>query len=160
MSSPTTSVSSPTPKRSYRYLDFPAAVAVVDSARARALELGDPRLAPPVPLTACDLNTIELALGKPRSAFGGVDQYPSLADKAAALLYGFAKSQACVDGNKRVALILLVEFLRINGARIQTRPGELADMILAIGESDQATHDHVVLGLAEWMAKRIRRERT
>jgi death-on-curing protein len=111
-----------------------------------------------VPLTSCDRNTVELALGKPRSSFGGVEQYPTLADKAAALLYGLAKSQACADGNKRVALILVVEFLRINGARIETEPGELADMILAIGQSDQANHDHVVLGLAEWMAKRIRRE--
>lgn len=110
-----------------------------------------------MPLTRCDRNTIELALAKPRAAFGGVEQYPTLADKAAALLYGLAKSQACADGNKRVALILVVEFLRINDARLQTKSGELADMILGAGASDQARHDDVVLGLAEWIHGRLER---
>ena len=118
------------------------------------------RLAPPVPLTACERNTIELALAKPRAAFGGVEQYPSLADKAAALLYGLSKSQACADGNKRVALILVIEFLRINNARLRTKPGELAVMILGVGESIQSSHDDVVLGLAEWMDRRIERGTT
>ena len=159
MSSRRTSACSLTPRRRVRYLTFAAASAVVESARARADELGDPRLAPTYPLSECDRNTIELALGKPQSAFGGPSSTP-LADKAAALLYGLAKSQACADGNKRVALILVVEFLRINQARLQVAPREGAEMILSMGTSDPAEHDHHVLALAEWMDKRMRRETT
>lgn len=115
-------------------------------------------LAPPGPLEDCDRNTIELALGKPRSAFAGVELYPTLAAKSAALLYGFAKSQACRDGNKRVALLLVVAFVRANGATLDLRPLDLADMILSVAASDPDDHDIVIVSTEEWLAERLREE--
>lgn len=66
-----------------------------------------------------------------------------------ALLYALAKSQACPDGNKRVALILVVEFLALNGSTLDVDPDELADMILGSAETDPATRDEVVDALTQ-----------
>ncbi len=45
----------------------------------------------------------------------GVDAYPDLLDKAAALLQSLARNHALVDGNKRTAWAAAWTFLIING---------------------------------------------
>jgi len=81
--------------------------------------------------------------------------YPDLPSKAAVLTYSLAKSQACIDGNKRVALILLRTFLYINGATVRTEPGELADMILRAAESAREDRPEVLDELTAWLQERI-----
>lgn len=158
ISSLTTFVGSPTPRRDfYRYLNFAAAAAIVADARARVIELGMEELAPPR-LEDCDRNTIELALGKPQAGFGGMQKYEGLSAKAVALTYGLAKSQACSDGNKRVALLLVVAFLRENGASLDAQRLEFAEMILSVATSDPARHDETIETARAWFAERIRDE--
>lgn len=128
---------------------------MIASARRRAAQANDPRLAPPHPLEDCDEATVALALGKPRAGFAGVDLYPDLAAKAAALLYGLSKSQGCADGNKRVALLLTLAFVRMNGANFNLQPGELAGEILRIANSDPADHDEVIAATTAWVADRL-----
>lgn len=60
------------------------------------------------------------------------------------MLYALAKSQACADGNKRVALILVFEFLAQNATTVEVDPDELADMIRATAESAPSEHEQVV----------------
>ena len=96
----------------------------------------------------------------PRASWGAFEKYPGLHEKAAALTYAFAKSQACIDGNKRVALIVLRAFLYINGTRLRTEPGELAETILSVAESDPTDRDEVTHRLAQWMRARIVEEET
>lgn len=74
---------------------------------------------------------ISSALFAPQTSFGGEEKYPTVEAKAAALLYALAKSQACPDGNKRIALILVLEFLALNGHTLETDPDALAGIILA-----------------------------
>jgi death-on-curing protein len=85
----------------------------------------------------------------------GVEKYPDLPSKAAALLYALAKCQACPDGNKRVALILVLEFLAINGSTLEVDPDALADMILEIAASDAQRRDEIVEELTEKMRPMI-----
>jgi death-on-curing protein len=47
----------------------------------------------------------------------GVEAYPRLAAKAAALLESVARFPPLIDGNKRTAWTLMVRMLRINGYR-------------------------------------------
>lgn len=70
-------------------------------------------------------------------------------------MYGLAKSQACPDGNKRVALLLTTAFVRLNGARLDVHPGELADMILDVAQSDASQSDAVIDRLKRWIAERL-----
>jgi len=52
---------------------------------------------------------------KPRAGFGGVDLYPTLFDKAAAVFEALCNYHVFVDGNKRAAIAVLEYFLRQNG---------------------------------------------
>lgn len=56
--------------------------------------------------------------------FGGEDMYPTLAEKAANLLYFVIKDHPFFDGNKRIAALLFVMFLILNEYNI-TETGEL-----------------------------------
>ena len=49
-------------------------------------------------------------------SFGGVDLYPSLEDKASALLYFIVKNHSFIDGNKRIGATIFLYFLEKNNA--------------------------------------------
>ncbi|GGY76851.1 hypothetical protein CP967_11705 [Streptomyces nitrosporeus] len=52
----------------------------------------------------------------------GAELYPTLHDKAAALLHSVARNHALIDGNKRTAWLAMRVFLRFNGAGADTAP--------------------------------------
>lgn len=142
----------------WHYLDFGEACLAIDAARLQAAEVGQPHLAPPVPLKYCDRNTIEAALAAPAAGFGSHEQYPDLPSKAAVLLYTLAKSQACVDGNKRAALILVLVFLDQNYAELRADDKELATCIEVAAISSREDRDAVLDELTAWMTHAIASE--
>lgn len=62
-----------------------------------------------------DAAVIDSAVARPRHGFGDVEFYPTLWDKAAALLHGLASTQGFHDGNKRTAWVACRTFLELNG---------------------------------------------
>jgi death-on-curing protein len=140
-----------------RYLDFEGAARAVAEAREEAAAIGEPDLAPSLALEDCpERGTIETALATPRISFQGTERYPTLAAKAAVLTYTLAKSQACPDGNKRIALILLRAFLYINAATLVAPDAAVAEVIVRAAESDRterdAMIDELMLCLENWIA--------
>lgn len=91
-----------------------------------------------------DPGLLELALGRPvnKWTYGETD----LAVLAAAYGYGLARNHAFVDGNKRIAFMTMMIFLRINGVRISpSQPQATAIMLeLAAGSVGED-------GLARWI---------
>ena len=57
------------------------------------------------------------ALNAPAASFGGVEFYPDLDTKVAVLGYRLARNHALPDGNKRAALLAMIEFAERNGCR-------------------------------------------
>lgn len=112
-------------------------------------------MVPPLTLDQCNRQVIESALFAPQTSFGGADKYPELDSKTAALLYALAKSQACADGNKRIALILVMEFLALNGATLAWDGDTLADTILETAESHPATREQTVATLTDRLRNAI-----
>lgn len=55
------------------------------------------------------------AVARPQISVFGDDAYPSLSDKAAALMHSLARDRCLVDGNKRLAWVCTVAFYRLNG---------------------------------------------
>ena len=49
-------------------------------------------------------------------SFGGSDLYPTLEDKASALLYFIVKNHSFIDGNKRIGATIFLYFLEKNNA--------------------------------------------
>ena len=61
------------------------------------------------------LSLAESALAAPFAGFGGQEAYPSLEEKAALLLEHLVGNHPLPDGNKRVAFLVTVDFLELNG---------------------------------------------
>ena len=127
-------------------------------ARARARERGEEKLAPPFPLGRCDRPLLESALAAPRAGWGIWQKYGDLPAKTAALLYALAKLQACPEGNKRVALLLVERFVIVNRARLRVQRGELAAMILEIAETEAAAREETIRMLTDWTGARLEEE--
>lgn len=92
-------------------------------------------------------NGLKGALGAVFQTYGGKDLYPSLEEKAAALLYLLIKNHPFVDGNKRIAAAAFLWFLEKNG-RLYRRDGAkrvadnaLVAMTLLIASSRPAEKD-------------------
>jgi len=49
-----------------------------------------------------DLGLVESALAQPDASFGGVEFYPTITEKVAALGFSLVKNRGFIDGNKRV----------------------------------------------------------
>jgi death-on-curing protein len=62
-----------------------------------------------------DHGLLQSAAARPQTSVFGEDAYPTLAEKAAALMHSLARNHALVDGNKRLALAATVVFCGMNG---------------------------------------------
>jgi len=65
-----------------------------------------------------DHGLLASAAQRPATALTGTEQYPSLVEKAAALMHSIARFQPLVDGNKRLAWIAAAALCELNGARV------------------------------------------
>ena len=65
-----------------------------------------------------DVGALESAIAQPKATFGGVDLYPTLAEKAAALCFSLVQGHPFIDGNKRVAHAAMATCLVLNGTDI------------------------------------------
>lgn len=66
-------------------------------------------------VTVRDYGLLDAAVARPQATIFGVDAYPDVWEKAAALLQSLARNHALVDGNKRTAWAAAWTFLHING---------------------------------------------
>jgi death on curing protein len=79
-----------------------------------------------------DLGLLDSACHRPQAGLFGREAYPTLAGKAAALMHSLACNHALVDGNKRLALLATVVFLRVNGHRLDLTDDEAFDLTLSV----------------------------
>ena len=79
-----------------------------------------------------DLALLESAVARPAAIFGGADLYPSLYEKAAALMESLALNHPFVDGNKRTAITAASLFLLRNGQRIVADNATLERFTLSV----------------------------
>lgn len=79
-----------------------------------------------------DLGLLESALARPQASAFGQDAYPTIHEKAAALLHSVARNHALVDGNKRLALAAAIAFYGINGMRLTLTNDEAYDLVIGV----------------------------
>ena len=59
-----------------------------------------------------------------------------LAELAASYAFGLAKNHAFVDGNKRIAFMSMMAFLRKNGVRFAPEPAQATRIILSLAAGE------------------------
>ena len=86
------------------------------------------------PVEVRDVGLLEAAAARPRATAFGDDAYPTLHDKAAALVHSLVRNHALVDGNKRLGLGAAIAFLGLNGWRLTMSEDEAYDLIVAVAD--------------------------
>ena len=79
-----------------------------------------------------DHGLLESALARPRASAFGKDAYPSVHEKAAALMHSLARNHALVDGNRRLALAVTLAFCGMNGMRLTFTNDDAYDVVDAV----------------------------
>lgn len=93
-----------------------------------------------------DRHLLRSAAARPMNAAFGQEAYPTIFDKAAALLHSLAYHHLFADGNKRTATRATVRFLRENGLDVTWTEAEAYSYILEVA---QGLHD--VPTIADWL---------
>lgn len=79
-----------------------------------------------------DLNLLDSAIKRPQSSFMGTDLYPTLFNKAAALMHSILLNHPFIDGNKRTATVSMSYFLHLNGYELEVGQKELVNFALSV----------------------------
>ena len=95
-----------------------------------------------------DLGTLESAVSQPHAAFGGIELYPDLVTKAAALCYSLIMNHAFVDGNKRIGHAAMETFLVLNGHELQCGIDEQEQVVLQLASGDLSRN-----AFTEWVRR-------
>lgn len=82
-----------------------------------------------------DYGLLSASAARPQTVAFGFEPYPSVAEKAAALLVSLALNHALVDGNKRLALTAAFAFCEVNlGLLPQMSQDDAYDMVIGVVE--------------------------
>jgi death-on-curing protein len=100
-----------------------------------------------------DRHLLRAAAARPMLAAFGQEAYPTLIDKAAALLHSLAAHHLFFDGNKRTATAAVERFLRRNGLRPTWTEADVRAFVLEI-----AQNQHDVAAVAAWLSEHTRPE--
>ncbi len=94
-----------------------------------------------------DENALEAALARPRQKWH-YEPRSDLATLAAAYAFGLSRSHPFRDGNKRVAFIVMVVFLELNGRHFQADEAGVVQAMVTLAEGSLSEKD-----LASWIRK-------
>ena len=73
-----------------------------------------------------DHNLLDSALENVYQTFDGVDLYPTKEEKGARLGYALIRNHAFVDGNKRIGMLAMLTFFKVNGIKLDYTDDEIA----------------------------------
>lgn len=101
-------------------------------------------------ITEAGFGRLEAAASVPQQSMFGVDLYTDLPSKAGALAHAIIRNHPFSDGNKRVAVVALVEMLARNGAVLTATNDEV--YTLALTAANALDRPSVAVWVSEHMA--------
>jgi death-on-curing protein len=96
-----------------------------------------------------DEGLLESALARPHRLLADGD--PDLASLAAAYGFGLARNPACIDGNRRTALVAVGLFLALNGHRLEASQSGATMTMLALAAGHLSEDE-----FAQWLRDHLR----
>lgn len=116
------------------------------------IHIGERTLGGEVPIR--DSGLLQSALARPQATTFGVEAYPSLEQKAAALLHSLGRNHALVDGNKRLALAATIAFLGVNGRKLTLSNDQAYELVMGVAAGTLAEVAGIADRLGEGTASR------
>lgn len=81
-----------------------------------------------------DIGGLQSAVARPQTTVFGNDAYPTLIDKASAMLHSLILNHPFHDGNKRTAFAAVGLFLHLNGISFTSAHQEIEDFVVHVAE--------------------------
>ena len=94
-----------------------------------------------------DMGLLDSAAHRPQTNLFGVEAYPDVDLKAAALLESIVRNHALVDGNKRLGWLAVFAFYARNGILLDAPEDPAYDMVIGV-----ATGELALASVAEQLA--------
>lgn len=93
-----------------------------------------------------DFYLLESAIARPMQTFDGIDLYPTVFEKSAALGESLIKNHPFIDGNKRIGFLTMVALLESNGYILIANQVDAYDFVIEIATGN-AGFNEIVLWL-------------
>ena len=100
-----------------------------------------------------DASGLEAAVARPYAGYGGEELFPTLFDKAAALMESVIRRHPFVDGNKRTGLLAGAALLYLAGYDFAAPRDEMVEVPVAMAE-----HKITLEKLSRWFEKHARQQ--
>jgi death-on-curing protein len=97
-----------------------------------------------------DVGLLQAAVARPQATAFGEEAYPTLDEKAAALLQSIVAGHPLVDGNKRLGWVAVRLFYRLNDADVRPTPDEAFDLVVSVASGDRRDVAEIAGTLARW----------
>lgn len=97
-----------------------------------------------------DPGLLESAVLMPQQRFGGEYLHSGLVEMAAAYHFHLCRNHGFHDGNKRVAVLAALIFLRVNGVETLPAPDELEAVTMEVASGDRSKPE-----LTEWLVATV-----
>ena len=81
-----------------------------------------------------DYNLLDSAINSAYQTFGGEDHYKTVLEKGARLGFSLVSNHAFVDGNKRIGVLVMLTFLKINGVNLSLTDMDVIDIGLSLAD--------------------------
>ena len=88
-----------------------------------------------------DVGLLHASSARPQTFAFGHDAYPTLPEKAAALLHSIVGNHALIDGNKRLGFAAMAVFCEITGARLTLSNDEAYELTMAVARGELEVPD-------------------
>lgn len=95
------------------------------------------------------MGLLSSSLLRPQSGY-----YNSLSEQAAALLQSLCMNHCFVDGNKRIALLASVVFIKMNGYNFKASNSEFVKFIIEDVITSKAELSHITNFFEKYMSKK------
>lgn len=102
------------------------------------------------PAEVRDVGLLLASAARPRATAFGEEAYPTLDEKAAALLHSLVTGQPLVDGNKRLGWVVVRLFYRLNETDVRPTADEAFDLIVGVAEGTIRDVRAIAERLASW----------
>ena len=93
-----------------------------------------------------DANLLDLSVNSPYHTFGGQYLYPTIQAMAAHLAFSLIKNHPFIDGNKRIGILAMMVFLKINNLPLACTDNELETLGWGLADGSIGEPD-----LIEWI---------
>jgi death on curing protein len=97
-----------------------------------------------------DIGLLQAAVARPQQSAFGEDAYPSIHEKAAALLHSLVANHALRDGNKRLGWAGTVLFYAMNGVYLPEHEDEQVEFVVAVAAGRLSHVQEIAKTLQTW----------